>query len=180
MSWTPEDLLERLDAWEVDYELHRHRPVVTVEEAQEAKGDLPGEHTKNLFLRDKKGAMWLVVARHDRTVDLKALAPILGARGRFSFGSAERLQRHLGVVPGAVSLLALVNDAEGSVRVALDDGLDPDETWNLHPLANTLTLAAQGSAWVDVLRRLEHPPVWVALDEDALRDDVRPVGNPGG
>jgi len=163
VSWTPEGLLERLDAWEVDYELHRHPAVVTVEEAQEAKGDLPGEHTKNLFLRDKKGAMWLVVARHDRTVDLRALAPLLGARGRFSFGSAERLLRHLRVVRGAVSLLALVNDLDGSVRVALDDGLDPDEVWNLHPLANTLTVAARGSVWVEVLRRLGHPPVWVTL-----------------
>jgi len=160
---TAEELLDRLDGWGIDYDLHRHPPVVTVEEAQEEKGDLPGEHTKNLFLRDKKGAMWLVVTRHDRDVDLKALAPILGARGRFSFGSRRRLLRHLGVKPGAVSLLSLVNDPRGAVRIALDDGLDPGEVWNLHPLVNTLTVAARGRAWLEVLRRLDHPPVWVAL-----------------
>ncbi len=159
----PEELLARLEELGIEARLHRHPPVRTVEEAQARKGDLPGAHTKNLFLRDKKGRMWLVVALHDRDVDLKALAPVLGARGRLSFGSAERLMRHLGVEPGAVSAFAVLNDRAGEVGVALDEGLRELETWNAHPLDNRLTLALPGSDVVRFLRDHDHPPVWVDL-----------------
>jgi Ala-tRNA(Pro) deacylase len=134
-----------------------HPAVFTVEEARRHRGDLPGTHTKNLFLRDKKGAMWLVVCREDRAVDLKALGERIGAR-HLSFGSAERLLRHLGITPGAVSPFAVINDTERAVRVVLDKGVLAADPVNLHPLDNTMTTAITGA---DLLRFLEaegHPP----------------------
>jgi Ala-tRNA(Pro) deacylase len=160
---TPEDLLARLDALGVEHATHRHAPVFTVEEAQALKGDLPGAHTKNLFLRDKKGVMWLLVARSDRDIDLRSVARTLGVSGRLSFGSRERLMRYLGVEPGSVTPFAVVNDVGGAVSVALDRGLRPEEIWNAHPLDNAMTTAIRGE---DMLRFLEgagHPPTWIDL-----------------
>lgn len=164
---TPSDLLARLEAAGIEAVTHHHPPVFTVEEAQALKGDLPGAHTKNLFLRDKKGTMWLVVALHDRDVDLRALGPALGARGRLSFGSAERLMRHLGVTPGSVTPFAVVNDHGGAVSVALDAGLGDFDVWNAHPLDNGMTTALPGADLVRFLEMADHPPVWVDLDGTA-------------
>src|SRR3546814_1252371 len=96
---SPEALLAHLDALGIAYCNVTHPPVFTVEEAKALRGELPGCHIKNLFLRNKKGGMWLVTCPEDRAVDLKALGERLDA-GRFSFGSAERLMTHLGVRPG--------------------------------------------------------------------------------
>src|SRR5262245_3939016 len=116
---TPDDLFARLDELGIRTTSVRHPPVFTVEEAKALRGKLPGGHVKNLFLRNKKGEMWLLVAEEDRAVDLKLLAEKLGS-GRFSFGSAERLMAHLGIVPGAVTPLAVINDREAKVRVVID------------------------------------------------------------
>src|SRR5215510_310986 len=115
----PQQLFARLDQLGIAHRTVEHPPVFTVEEAKALRGNLPGHHIKNLFLRNKKQEMWLVVALEDRAIDLKRLGEALGA-GRFSFASAERLERHLGVTPGAVTPLALINDESGSVRLALD------------------------------------------------------------
>ena len=120
---TPAMLFQRLDALGLAYRTVEHPPVFTVEEAKALRGQLAGGHVKNLFLRNKKGdAMWLVVALEDRVIDLKALGERIGA-GRVSFGSAERLMTHLGVIPGAVTPLALINDREARVKVVIDAGL---------------------------------------------------------
>jgi Ala-tRNA(Pro) deacylase len=147
----------------IDAETHHHHAVATVEEASAVKGGLPGAHTKNLFLRDKKGTQWLVVALHDTDVDLLALAKVLATRGRLSFGSPERLMRSLGVRPGAVSPFGAINDTEGTVTVALDRGLRAFEVWNAHPLDNTMTTAIRGEDMVRFLTETDHPPVWVDL-----------------
>jgi Ala-tRNA(Pro) deacylase len=160
---TPEQLLMRLEALGVRPTTHRHAPVFTVEEAQAHKGDLPGAHTKNLFLRDKKGVMWLLVALFDRDVDLKGLAKQLGVSGRLSFGSAHRMMRYLGVTPGAVTPFAIVNDHGRMVSVALDEGLRDQEIWNAHPLSNDMTTAVTGADMVRFLEAEGHPPVWVTL-----------------
>ncbi|MFQ5538431.1 MAG: prolyl-tRNA synthetase associated domain-containing protein [Gemmatimonadota bacterium] len=161
---TPEELLAFLEEMGVAATTHHHPPVHTVEEAQALKGDLPGAHTKNLFLRDKKGRMWLLVALRDRSVDLKALAPTLGARGRLSFGSRQRLMRFLGVYPGSVTPFAVINDGSGAVTVALDEGLRDQEIWNAHPLVNTMTTAVSREDMLRFLEAVEHPPVWVNLE----------------
>lgn len=160
---TPEDLLARLDAMGIEHTTHLHDPVFTVEEAQALKGDIPGAHTKNLFLRDKKGVMWLLVALFDRDIDLRSVARTLGVSGRLSFGSRERLMRYLGVEPGAVTPFAVVNDRGGVVRIALDRGLHPGEIWNAHPLDNGMTTAVRGEDMVRFLEDVGHPPIWIEL-----------------
>jgi hypothetical protein len=108
--------------------------VFTVEEAARYKGDLPGAHTKNLFLRDKPGKrMWLVCVLAERDVDLQALPPRIGAKPRLSFGSEERMMRYLGITPGAVSPFAIINDHDGHVQVVLDRALLTGDVVNLHP-----------------------------------------------
>jgi Ala-tRNA(Pro) deacylase len=137
-----------------------HAAVFTVAEAKALRGELPGAHTKSLFLRNKKGVMWLVVAREDRIIDLRRLGDQLGS-GRLSFASPERLQRHLGVIPGAVSPFAVINDRDRVVTVVLDADLREEDPLNFHPLDNTMTTAI---SWDDLLRFLQahdHPPAFV-------------------
>ncbi len=135
---SPADLFSRLQALGIQTRTVDHPPVFTVAEAKALRGELPGCHTKNLFLRDKKGVMWLVVCLEDRVVDLKALAARLGS-GRLSFGSADRLMKYLGVIPGAVTPFAIINDREHAVRVAIDRAVLEREPLNFHPLDNAMT-----------------------------------------
>ena len=156
----PQQLFARLKELGIAQRTVEHPPVFTVEEAKALRGDLPGHHIKNLFLRNKKEEMWLVVALEDRAIDLKRLGEALGA-GRLSFGSPERLRRHLGVEPGSVTPLALINDEACAVRLALDRGLMQDGPVNVHPLVNTMTTAV---APADLLRFFEatgHAPCWL-------------------
>lgn len=160
---TTDQLLARLAELGIAARTVDHPPVFTVEEARRHRGDLPGTHTKSLFLRDKKEAMWLVVCLESRTLDLKDLARRLGAK-HLSFGSPERLMRHLGVIPGAVSPFAIVNDAERVVQVVLDRGVLAHDPVNLHPLDNAKTTAISAA---DLLRFLEaegHAPRMIDFD----------------
>jgi Ala-tRNA(Pro) deacylase len=148
---SPEALLARLGALGIAYTNVVHPPVFTVEEDKALRGELPGSHIKNLFLRNKKGKMWLVTCLEDREVDLKTLGARLEA-GRFSFGSAERLLTYLGVLPGSVTPFAVVNDAGGQVTMVLDSGVLDAGPVNCHPLVNTMTTAI---APADLIRFLE-------------------------
>jgi Ala-tRNA(Pro) deacylase len=159
---TPEAVLARLEALGVACRTVEHPPLFTVEESKALRGELPGGHTKNLFLRNKKGRMWLVTSLEDRPLDLKKLSDLLEG-GRFSFGSAERLMRHLGVIPGAVTPLAAINDRTGEVQVVLDAGLLAHETVNVHPLTNTRTTAMAPDGLVRFLEAVGHPPQVVDL-----------------
>jgi len=158
---TPEQLLGRLEEMGIPHTTYRHPPVFTVEESQMLKGDLPGAHTKNLFVRDKKGVMWLLVALYHREIDLLALSKSLGVSGRFSFGSADRLMRYLGVTAGSVTPFAVVNDHGRAVRVALDAGLRDYDVWNAHPLDNAMTTAVRAEDMLRFLEVMDHTPVWV-------------------
>ena len=158
--YDPQQLFARLAALGIAQHTVEHPPVFTVEEAKALRGNLPGHHIKNLFLRNKKEEMWLVVALEDRPVDLKRLGEVLGA-GRLSFGSPERLRRHLGVEPGSVTPFALVNDETRVVRLALDRGLADGGPVNAHPLVNSMTTAL---GLADLLRFFEatgHTPEWL-------------------
>lgn len=156
----PQQLFARLEALGIAQRTVEHPPVFTVEEAKALRGNLPGHHIKNLFLRNKKEEMWLVVALEDRAIDLKRLGEALGA-GRLSFGSPERLRRVLGVEPGSVTPFALVNDETRVVRLVLDRGLAEGGPVNAHPLVNTMTTAI---AIADLLRLFEatgHASRWL-------------------
>ena len=154
---TSDELLARLAELGIAARTVEHRPVFTLEEARQVRGDLPGTHTKSLFLRDKKGKMWMVVALESRALDLKALAVRLGAK-HLSFGSPERLLRHLGVIPGAVSPFAVVNDGERVVKVVLDRAVLAQDPVNLHPLDNARTTAIAAADLVRFLEAEGHAP----------------------
>lgn len=145
---TPDQLFARLDALGIAHRTYAHPPVFTVAEAAALRGQLPGGHCKSLFLKDKKGGLWLVVALEERRIDLKRLAEALGAP-RFSFGSAELLYAVLGVRPGSVTPFALANDSDHRVGVVLDRAMLALDPLNYHPLDNARTTAI---AAADLLR----------------------------
>ena len=160
---TPDDLFARLDSLGIAYETHAHAAVFTVAESQDLRGVLPGAHCKSLFLRDKKGAQFLVVCLEDRRLDLKALAGLIGA-GRLSLGSPERLMAALGVEPGSVTPFAAINDAgRNAVRIVLDAEMMRADLVNYHPLRNTLTTALSPDALLAFLRSTGHAPDIVDL-----------------
>jgi Ala-tRNA(Pro) deacylase len=156
----PQQLFDRLEALGIAHRTVEHPPVFTVEEAKALRGNLPGHHIKNLFLRNKKEEMWLVVALEDRAVDLKRLGEVLGA-GRLSFGSPDRLRRQLGVEPGSVTPLALINDGSRVVRLALDRGLTEGGPVNAHPLVNTMTTAIATDDLQRFFGATGHVPLWL-------------------
>jgi Ala-tRNA(Pro) deacylase len=146
---------------------HDHAPVFRVEEGLELKAALPGAHTKNLFLKDKKGAFWLVSARQDTSVDLKRLPRAIGA-DRLSFGREELLWDLMGVRPGSVTALALINDPGRRVTFVLDRALWQAGTVNFHPLTNAATTALGQADCRRFLRLLGRDPLVVDFaDEEA-------------
>lgn len=157
---SPQQLLSRLDELGIAQHTVEHPPVFTVDEAKALRGNLPGHHIKNLFLRNKKEEMWLIVALEDRAIDLKRLGERLGA-GKFSFGSPDRLRRHLGVEPGSVTPLSAINDADHKVRVVLDRALAEGGPINAHPLVNTMTTALSPADLLRFFAATGHTPEWL-------------------
>ena len=140
MPATESYLFAHLDAIGVAHATTRHRPVFRVDEGLDLKAQMLGEHTKNLFLKDKKGALFLLSAIADSVIDLNKLNKTIGA-ARFSFGSAELLQEKLGVTPGSVTLFSIINDPSHAVTLLLDDALYTYDPVNFHPLRNDATTA---------------------------------------
>jgi Ala-tRNA(Pro) deacylase len=134
----------------------------TVAESSKLGPELPGVHTKNLFLKDEDGALFLVVAKSSTRVDLKALARALAA-GRFSFGKPELLMETLGVSPGSVTAFAVINDPERRVRVVLDSELLTHDSLNCHPLQNTATTNIARDDLLRFIRACGHEPRIVVL-----------------
>ncbi len=154
---TPEQLLARLAELGIASRTVNHPPVFTVEEAKALRGELPGGHVKNLFLRNKKGAMWLIVAEEDRRIDLKALGERLGS-GKVSFGSPARLMQYLGVAPGAVTPFGLINDKQAAVQVVIDEALLAHDPINVHPLTNDRTTAIAPRDLLAFIEACGHKP----------------------
>jgi Ala-tRNA(Pro) deacylase len=158
MPATLDELFAYLDTLGIAHKTVTHPAVFTVEEARELRGAIAGGHTKNLFLRDKKGAAYLVVAPEDAAIELRSLHRLLGASGRFSFGSAELMHEVLGVLPGAVTPFAAINDRECRVSVVLDAALMAHEMLNFHPLVNTATTSISRDGLLKFLAATGHPP----------------------
>lgn len=153
MPATRQDLFALLDRHGIAHSTLDHPPVFRVEDGREIKAALPGGHTKNLFLKDNKGQLWLVTALGETRIDLKALPAAIGS-ARLSFGSAERLYEALGVTPGSVTPFALINDTQRKVRLVLDAALLRAEPVNFHPLSNDATTAVSTAgfkAFLDAL-----------------------------
>lgn len=157
-------LFAYLDALGIAHETRDHAPVFTVEEGEAIKLDMPGGHTKNLFLKDKKGALILISALQSTQVALKRLHHTLGC-GRLSFGKADLMEETLGVTPGSVTAFAIINDPEHKVRFILDEALMAHDTVNFHPLKNDATTAIRSQDLLTFVRALGRAPEIVKLDE---------------
>ncbi|RDJ20725.1 prolyl-tRNA synthetase associated domain-containing protein [Bosea caraganae] len=159
----PADLIAALDALGIAVTRTDHEAVFTVAESKSLRGAVHGHHTKNLFLKDKKGRLFLVSALESTRIDLKRLHETLGASGRLSFGSAELLFETLGVTPGSVTAFAVINDRTGRVTMVLDANLMTGEPMNFHPLVNTATLRIAREDMLRFLRATGHEPMIVDL-----------------
>ena len=179
MAHTPEQLFAYLDSLGIAHKTVTHPPLFTVEQSRALRGQIPGGHTKNLFLRDKKGALHLVSALEDAAIELKSLHRTLGANGRFSFGSADLMRETLGVEPGAVTAFAAMNDTGQRVTVVLDAAMMEHDRINFHPLRNTMTTTIGRDDLVRFLESTGHPPriVAVSLAETGHADPIA-IGSP--
>lgn len=157
---TPETLFSVLNKLDIKYNLHHHEAVFTVEESTNLTHSIPGLHCRNLFVRDKKEAMFLIVAANETTVDMKALPELLGC-GRLSFGSPERLMRHLGIYPGAVCPFAVMNDRDHLVTIVLDGAIRKADHICVHPLDNRMTVCIRPDDLIRFLAHTGHAPLWL-------------------
>lgn len=169
MAATPEELAAYLRGLGIETRTVTHPPLFTVEESRALRGEIPGAHTKNLFLKDKKDQLFLVVAPEEAEIDLKHLHRRIGAASRLSFGRPELLMETLGVTPGSVTAFGLVNDRTGRVMPILEAGLMEAALVNCHPLTNTATTSLSPKDLLAFIRATGHEPrildLAVALDE---------------
>jgi Ala-tRNA(Pro) deacylase len=157
-----DELLRFVEELGIDYTLHEHAPVFTAEEALSVVGHIPSVHCKNLFLKDKADALWLVTLPDEKRADLKSLPEKIGSK-RLSFGNAVLLTEALGVAPGSVTPLALVNDKDKRVQLVLDRWMMEQELINLHPLVNTATITLRTADLLRFLDALGRKPLLAEL-----------------
>ncbi|WP_313194782.1 prolyl-tRNA synthetase associated domain-containing protein [Shinella zoogloeoides] len=156
---TDKDLFQFLDGLGIAHTTKEHAPVFTVAESVALRDEIPGGHTKNLFVKDKKDNYFLMTVEEHATVDLKTIHSVIGAASRVSFGKPEKLMEYLGVIPGAVTAFGVFNDAGKNVKIIIDEDLMAFDTINCHPLRNDATTSI-GSK--DLLRFIEatgHEPL---------------------
>ena len=153
----PSELYHFLDEHQISYEKFDHSPVYTVEESKKLSPAMSGGKTKNLFVRDKKGKHHILLTlEQDKRVDLKKISEFIGY-GRLSFCSPERLLKYLGVEPGSVSLLGILNDQAGEVEILIDEDLWKEQYLLCHPLVNTSTLRLGREELVKLFQLSGHP-----------------------
>ncbi|MEX2129388.1 MAG: YbaK/EbsC family protein [Xanthobacteraceae bacterium] len=167
MPATPEDLFAYLDRLGIATATVMHPPLFTVEQSRDLRGEIPGAHTKNLFLIDRRDRLFLVVAEEDAEIDLKHLHCRIGASGRLSFGKPELLRETLGVEPGSVTPFAAINDREGRVAILVDAALAARVTLNCHPLVNTRTTRLAVADLLRFLKETGHEPRILAVSGPA-------------
>ncbi len=157
---TRSDLIAFFDAHAIAHDTTDHPAVFRVGEGEGIKDGIPGAHTKNLFLKDAKGRLWLISAQDDTAIDLKRLHTVIGS-ARLSFGSAELMEQALGVTPGSVTAFGLVNDVERRLTFVLDRRLAQAERVNFHPLTNTATTGVSREGFAAFLAALGVTPIVV-------------------
>ena len=168
---TRADLIAFFDAHGVDHDTTDHAAVFRVGEGEGIKDDIPGAHTKNLFLKDAKGRLWLISAQDDTQIDLKRLHTVIGS-ARLSFGSAELMEEVLGVTPGSVTAFALINDVDHRATFVLDRRLAQAERVNFHPLTNTATTGVSQAGFARFLQALGIAPMVVDFAAMAVVEDA--------
>jgi Ala-tRNA(Pro) deacylase len=162
MPATRVDLFARFDRLGIKTETHEHAPVFTVEEARALRGAIPGGHCKNLFLRDERGTIWLIVCLEEARIDLKAAPAKIGSK-RLTFGKPDLLMEVLGVEPGSVTPFGLINDNAVRTNVILDKPMMDEELLNYHPLRNDATTTIRAADLLTFIRSCSHEPRIVAV-----------------
>lgn len=162
MPITRDALFQRLEKLGIETETQEHEPVFTVAQSSALLDRLPGGHTKNLFLKDAKGRLFLLIAHAHADIDLKQLHKRLGSK-RLSFGKPELLMEKLGVAPGSVTAFAVLNDTDGDVSVFIDETLMSFDTINCHPLTNAATTSIARDDLLRFLSACDHEPKIVDL-----------------
>ena len=163
MPATSEDLMAMLARLRIVTATVEHAALFTVEQSRALRGEIPGAHTKNLFLKDRKGALFLLTAEEDAAIDLKGLHRLIGASGRLSFGHPDLLMEVLGVPAGAVTPFAVINDIAGRVSVILDAALMAHLKVNCHPLVNTATTTITARDLIVFIRATGHEPAVLSV-----------------
>ena len=158
----PEKLLTKFEELQIKYRKFEHPPLYTVNDAKKYQKQMLGIHVKNLFLRDKKKKSFLLIAEQDTEINMKSVHKKIGS-DRLSFGSSERLWQYLGVRPGAVSPLALINDIENSVTLLFQDVLQTEQEIHFHPLVNDLTIALKLDALDPFFKFTGHEAQFISL-----------------
>ncbi len=156
------ELFALLDRLGIKTRTFDHEPVFTVEQAKKVHEDVPGGHCKNLFCKDEKGVLWLIVALEDAVIDLKAAPAKIGSR-RLSFGKPELLMEVLGIEPGSVTPFSLINDKTNRVNVILDEAMIKLDQLNFHPLKNDATTSITASDLLTFISACGHSPRIVAV-----------------
>lgn len=157
MPTSPEALLKHINSLDIDYDLYHHEAVFTVAEADKVDAEIPAHHTRNMFLRTKKKQNYLVTLSHDTPVDLKKLENLIEAK-RFSFGSPDRLMEILGVYPGSVTPLSVINAPVNDITIILEDKMMKANKIAVHPLINTMTVTLSPSDLLKFMDDLGHKP----------------------
>lgn len=158
MPKSPAELHAYLDGLGISVTTVTHPPLFTVADSQALRGEIPGGHTKNLFLKDKKDNYFLVTVGEEAQVDLKQIHHIIDAASRVSFGKPEALMERLGVVPGAVTAFGLINDDQGLVTFVIDAALLEHDVINAHPLTNEATTSIRADDLLAFARATGHEP----------------------
>lgn len=158
MPATRQDLFALFDTLGIAHTTKDHAPVFTVEESAAIKADMPGAHTKNLFLKDKGGNFFLICAESHAQIKVNKLHPHLGCK-RLSFGKAEYLLEHLGVTPGSVTLFSIINDKTAKVKLIIDKTLTESDVVNFHPLLNDATTAISSADMITFSKSTGHDPL---------------------
>jgi len=165
MTAQPEDLFNLLDTLGIETNTHEHEAVFTVEESSKIKQDILGGHTKNLFLKDKKGNYFMIVAEGSAQIKLNSVHGVIGAKGRVSFGKPEALMELLGVKPGSVTAFAPMNDTENKVKIIIDEPLLRYDLINCHPLTNEMTTTISREDLLKFLEHVKHTPEIIQVSE---------------
>lgn len=167
MTKTSDDLFAFFDALGIAVTTVAHPPLMTVADSQHLRGEIPGGHTKNLFLKDKKDNYFLLTVDEEAVVDLKTVHKTIGAASRLSFGKPEALMELLGVKPGAVTVFGAINDTEHKVRIIVDAGLMENAVINGHPLTNEATTSIAREDLVRFLEATGHGATVLKVTQDA-------------
>ncbi|MGF9565812.1 prolyl-tRNA synthetase associated domain-containing protein [Neorhizobium sp. JUb45] len=156
---TAADLFEFLDGLGIPHATKTHAPVFTVAESESLRDEIPGAHTKNLFVKDKKDQYFVVTVEERAEVDLKTIHKVIGASSRVSFGRPEKMIEFLGVIPGSVTVFAAFNDKDNNVTFVLDEALMASEIINGHPLSNDATTSVSTTDLIRFFKATGHEPL---------------------